>query len=81
MWEILSNLLELEMLYTGLCQNSSINALDLSRNKLDDKCGGMIGKIISEHGKKRDELVYIYSIRGHEPEEDIDLKGKKASEP
>jgi hypothetical protein len=31
-------------------------------NKLED-VGGMIGKIISSHGDRRNQIKYIYAIR------------------
>jgi len=36
----------------------------------------MIGSIIGVHGRKRDEILWVYSIRGDKPEEDTELKGR-----
>jgi len=47
----------------------------LSHNKLDDEAGRMIGSIIGSHCEKRDEAVWVYSIRGEKPDEDIEMKG------
>lgn len=35
----------------------------------------MIGSIIGSHCEKRDEAVWVFSIRGEKPDEDIDMKG------
>jgi hypothetical protein len=43
---------------------SSLIVLDLSNNKLKDKAGSLIGKIISVHSVRRDELKWAEEIRG-----------------
>jgi len=67
--------LGLELIFSALAENKTINILDLSQNRLDDACGRMIGAIISQHGQRRDEVVWAFSLRG-EPPGDIDMKGK-----
>ena len=52
-----------------------MNLVDLSHNQLDDDAGRMIGSIIGVHGRKRDEIMWVYSIRGDQPDEDPELKG------
>lgn len=69
-WEI-----EFEILYKGLMASNSINILNLANNYLDDEAGAMIGKLISSHSEKRDQFRWLYSIRGEQPEEDVELKG------
>jgi hypothetical protein len=65
----------LEILYPTFSANPKINLIDLSNNKLDNDCGRMLGSVIGAHAQRRDEIVWVYSIRGDQPEEDIDLKG------
>lgn len=48
--------------------------LDLSNNKLSN-VGSMIGKIMSDHSTRRDELIWIASIRGEELADDLSKKG------
>lgn len=49
--------------------------LDLSHNELDDGASALIGKIVGSHGRMRDEIMWVHSIRGEKPEEDPELKG------
>jgi hypothetical protein len=49
--------------------------LDLSNNILSEDSGRIIGKIMSHHSQRRDDIVWMYSLRGEEAEEDISLKG------
>ena len=37
--------------------------------------GRVVGKILSTHCQKRDDVVWMYSLRGEDPDEDISLKG------
>lgn len=66
---------EFEILYKGLMASNSVNTINLSNNRLDDNTGSMIGKLISAHSEKRDQYIWVYSIRGEQPPEDIELKG------
>lgn len=59
----------------GISLNETLILLDLSRNNLGDSSGRVIGKILSTHSQRRDDIVWMYSLRGEEPEEDICLKG------
>ena len=49
--------------------------LDLSHNELDDSASTLIGKIVGSHGRMRDEIMWVNSIRGEKPDEDPELKG------
>ena len=69
------NVIEFEVLYKGLIASNSVNTLNFANNLLDDNTGRMIGKLISAHSEKRDQYRWVYSIRGEQPEEDIELKG------
>jgi hypothetical protein len=55
------------------CQN--LGVLDLSCNKLDYCCGSMIGKIISSHGEKKNEAVWLHGLRNESPPSDLHKKG------
>lgn len=68
---------DFEQMYGAIGENNNLYLLDLSHNHLDDEAGRMIGSIISIHGRKRDEILWVYSIRGDQPEEDPELKGIK----
>jgi len=59
----------------ALSQNSSLIVLDFSHNKLSRNIGSLIGKILSSHCEKRNEVVWMYSLRGEYPTEDLSLKG------
>lgn len=65
----------LEILAPGISQNGSLIVLDISSNKLQQNTGRIVGKILSAHCQKRDDIVWMYGLRGEEPEEDISLKG------
>lgn len=65
----------LEILTNSLCINSSLILLNFSHNKLNKNTGTLIGKIISSHCEKRNEIVWLHSLRGENPEEDLSLKG------
>ena len=67
--------LDVETLMNSLSQNSSLILLDLSHNKLSKNIGTLIGKIMSNHCEKRNEVVWMHSLRGELPAEDLSLKG------
>jgi hypothetical protein len=56
-----------EALMPGLCQNRSIETVNLSCNGLDDRCSYLISKIVSSQGERRDNIVWTYSLRGELP--------------
>lgn len=65
----------MEILSKGLAGNEALTIIDLSNNILDGPSGRIVGKILSTHSQRRDDIVWVYSLRGEEPEEDISLKG------
>lgn len=52
-----------------------LKIIDFSNNNLTDDCANLIGKILSSHGSKRDEIVYINSIRGETTDPDLAFQG------
>jgi hypothetical protein len=56
-----------EILIKGLLTHESIEFLDLSYNKLNDKCGNMIARIISRQTQRRDQVVWMYGLRNERP--------------
>lgn len=71
-----SKRIDFENIFGAIGENNHLNFVDLSHNQLDNDAGRMIGSIIGMHGRKRDEILWVYSIRGDQPEEDTELKGK-----
>lgn len=59
----------------ALCLNSSLILINFSHNKLNRNIGTLIGKIVSSHCEKRNEVLWMHSLRGELPEEDLSLKG------
>lgn len=66
---------ELEVLYSAIAENPSLILLDLSSNDLSNNSGMHVGRIISAHGKRRDDILWMHSLRGDFPEDDPLLKG------
>lgn len=62
---------ELLLLQEALSSNSSLNVLNLSHNKLSRQSGNILGGVLKAHSKRRDDIVWTYSLRGEEIEEDI----------
>jgi len=54
--------------------NESLIAVDLSHNQLSG-VGETIGKILSDHSQRRNEIVWMYGLRGEYPEEDLSRAG------
>lgn len=50
-----------------LSVNESLVIVDFSYNSLVE-VGGMIGKVLSEHSRRRNDIVWIASLRGEKPE-------------
>ena len=48
--------------------------LDLSQNILCD-VGGMIGHVLAEHSRRRNEVVFFLNIRGEMPADDLSNTG------
>ena len=57
-----------------LAENESLVIVDFSHNVLEN-VGGMMGKILSEHSRRRNDIVWFASLRGEKPEEDLSKKG------
>ena len=66
---------ELEILTPAISKNSSLLLMDFSNNQLMKTSGLLIGKILSSHCEKRNEIVWMYSLRGEIPSENLSLKG------
>lgn len=56
-----------EILLKGVLTHEAIEFLDLSYNNLDDKCGNMIGRIISRQTQRRDQVIWMYGLRNEKP--------------
>jgi centrosomal protein CEP78 len=67
--------IDMNILFESLKSNDSLILLDLSHNKLDQNIGMYIGQILSAHAKKRDEIIWLLSLRGEKPLEDLSLRG------
>jgi hypothetical protein len=57
----------------GTCIN--LSTLDLSSNKLCAGSANIVGRIIAQHGEKRDECVWLYGLRNDKPPADMTHKG------
>lgn len=58
-------------LATGLISIQGLRKLDLSRNLLGKGSGFDIGRIISQHGERRDEVIWAHGLRGETPTQGI----------
>ena len=56
-----------EILLESLLNQNILSFLDLSNNKLGDKYGRMISRIISRHSQRRDQVVWFYGLRNELP--------------
>ncbi|CAD8066140.1 unnamed protein product [Paramecium primaurelia] len=65
----------LQILSEPIQQCVSLNLLDLSNNLLKENAGMIIGKIISSHAGRRDEMKWAEEIRGDEPPQQLALQG------
>jgi centrosomal protein CEP78 len=66
--------LGLEFLCPSLSENKSINVVDLSHNEIEHG-GNLLGKMISNHGQRRNDIKWMYGLRSEAEEEDIFLSG------
>ena len=64
----------LESIKTSLSENKSLITLDLGGNNLCD-VGGMIGHLLCEHSRRRNEVVFFLNIRGEMPADDLSNSG------
>jgi len=58
-------------LATGLISIQGLRKLDLSRNSLGKNAGFDLGRIISQHGERRDEVIWASGLRGETPTQGI----------
>ena len=76
-----------EILLKGLLNHVKIGTLNLKNNELGDKYGNMIGRIIARQTYRRDQIIWILSIRNEFPENNdyaiglisLDLSGNELS--
>ena len=62
---------DLKVLHKGLTKSESINILDLSNNNLDEKSGMLLGALISAQGQRKNEIIWLYGLRGEIPDQDL----------
>ena len=77
---------DFEILFKGLLNHAKIEYLSLNNNNIKDECGNMIGRIITRQAFRRDQDIWLYSIRNEKPENrdglglvSINLNGNKLS--
>lgn len=56
-----------EILLKGLLNHIKIGTLNLKNNNLDDKFGNMIGRIIARQTYRRDQIIWLFSLRNEIP--------------
>ena len=56
-----------EILLKGLLNHIKIGHLNLKNNNLGDKFGNMIGRIIARQTYRRDQIIWLYSLRNEIP--------------
>ena len=56
-----------EILLKGLLNHIKISSLNLINNNLGDKFGNMIGRIIARQTYRRDQIIWLYSLRNEIP--------------
>lgn len=75
----------LAVLMPSLRRQDMLRKLDLSHNDLSGRSGYTLGRIISRHGERRDEEVWLYGLRGEEPDlqlglEELDVANNKLND-
>jgi hypothetical protein len=58
-----------------LSQHTGIECLNFSGNEITDKYSLYFKKIISAHTERRNELIWMYSLRGDVPDFETKFKG------
>ena len=66
---------QLVHLSEGIQENQSIVLLDLSFNKLGRTAGYQLGKILSSHCQRRNDIIWNIKLRDEYVEEDLALMG------
>ena len=56
-----------EIILTGLLRHEKIENINISNNNLSDKCGNMISRLISYQTERRDEIIWLASLRNEKP--------------
>lgn len=56
-----------EILLKGLLNHIKIGTLNLKNNNVGDKFGNMIGRIIARQTYRRDQIIWLYSLRNEIP--------------
>ena len=56
-----------EILLKGLLNHIKIGTLNLKNNNMGDKFGNMIGRIIARQTYRRDQIIWLYSLRNEIP--------------
>ena len=56
-----------EIILSGLFRHEKIENINLSNNNLSDKCGNMISRLISHQTQKRDQIIWLASLRNEKP--------------
>ena len=56
-----------EILMNGILSHEKIENLNMSNNKLDDRCGTMISRLISRQSQRRDQVIWMYGLRNEKP--------------
>ena len=77
---------DFEILFKGLLNHPKIEYLILHNNNIEDKCGNMIGRIITRQTFRRDQDIWLCGIRNEKPNKNkglglvsINLNGNKLS--
>ena len=58
---------EYEKLLKGFFTHEQIQYLDLSKNNFKDEYGNFIGRVIGRHTYRRDQVIWLKSIRNEKP--------------
>jgi hypothetical protein len=64
----------IEILKKSLIANVSLTSLNFSYNQLKD-CGGIIGKVLSEHSKRRNSIVNLLNTKNINPKFNVGNTG------
>ena len=64
-----------EILINGLLIHPTLEKLDFASNKLNDKAGNMIKRIISRQSQRRNQVIWMYNLRNESPENNEYSKG------
>lgn len=56
-----------EIIINGLLNHEFIKSINFSSNKLNDKCGSIIGRLISRQSERRDQVIWMLGLRNEKP--------------